>query len=48
MNRGPLVSIGSQGPDVRRLQRVLVEMKLLDFPIVSEIAQCGEDLAHFL
>jgi peptidoglycan hydrolase-like protein with peptidoglycan-binding domain len=31
MNRGPTVSIGSQGPDVRRLQRLLVEMKLLSF-----------------
>jgi peptidoglycan hydrolase-like protein with peptidoglycan-binding domain len=29
MNRGPTVSIGSQGPDVRRLQRLLVEMRLL-------------------
>jgi peptidoglycan hydrolase-like protein with peptidoglycan-binding domain len=31
MNRGPTVSIGSQGPDVRRLQRLLVEMRLLGF-----------------
>jgi peptidoglycan hydrolase-like protein with peptidoglycan-binding domain len=31
MNRGPTVSIGSQGPDVRRLQKLLVEMRLLDF-----------------
>lgn len=29
MNSGPLLSSGSTGPNVRRLQRVLVEMKLL-------------------
>jgi peptidoglycan hydrolase-like protein with peptidoglycan-binding domain len=32
MNSGPTISMGSSGADVRRLQRLLVEMKLLDFP----------------
>jgi len=32
MNSGPTLSIGSSGSDVRRAQRLLVEMKLLDFP----------------
>jgi peptidoglycan hydrolase-like protein with peptidoglycan-binding domain len=31
MNSGPTLHMGSTGPDVRRLQRVLVEIKLLDF-----------------
>ena len=31
MNSGPTISSGSSGTDVRRLQRLLVEMKLLDF-----------------
>lgn len=31
MNSGPLLSSGSTGPNVRRLQRLLVEMKLLDY-----------------
>jgi hypothetical protein len=31
MNNGPTLRMGSTGPDVRRLQRVLVEIKLLDF-----------------
>ena len=30
MNSGPTLSIGSTGPDVRRLQIILVETKLLD------------------
>jgi peptidoglycan hydrolase-like protein with peptidoglycan-binding domain len=31
MNSGPTLSIGSSGSDVSRAQRLLVEMKLLDF-----------------
>jgi peptidoglycan hydrolase-like protein with peptidoglycan-binding domain len=31
MNSGPTLRMGSTGPEVRRLQRVLVEIKLLDF-----------------
>ena len=30
MNSGPTISVGSSGNDVRRLQVLLVEMKLLD------------------
>ena len=30
MNSGPTLSVGTSGDDVRRLQRLLVEMKLLD------------------
>jgi peptidoglycan hydrolase-like protein with peptidoglycan-binding domain len=31
MNSGPVLSVGGSGSDVRRLQRLLVEMKLLDY-----------------
>lgn len=31
MNSGPTISSGSSGEDVKRLQRLLVEMKLLDY-----------------
>ena len=31
MNSGPTLSIGATGPDVRRLQRLLVEIKSLSF-----------------
>ena len=31
MNSGPTLAIGSTGPDVRRLQILLVMIKLLDF-----------------
>jgi len=31
MNSGPILSIGSTGADVRRLQRLLVEIKILGF-----------------
>ena len=31
MNSGPVLSVGASGSDVRRLQRLLVEMKLLGF-----------------
>ena len=31
MNSGPMLALGATGPDVRRLQRLFVEMKLLDF-----------------
>jgi peptidoglycan hydrolase-like protein with peptidoglycan-binding domain len=31
MNSGPVLNVGSHGGDVRRLQRLLVEMKLLGF-----------------
>ncbi len=35
MNSGPLLSSGSNGPNVRRLQRLLVEMKLLDYTKIN-------------
>ena len=35
MNQGPTLSIGSTGNDVRRLQRLLVMIKLLDFTHIS-------------
>ena len=35
MNNGPTLRLGSAGSDVRRLQRVLVEIKLLDFTRIS-------------
>ena len=31
MNSGPTLQSGSTGPDVRRLQRLLVELKILSF-----------------
>src|SRR5690242_9503926 len=31
MNNGPTLRVGSTGPDVRRLQRLLVELKLLGY-----------------
>jgi peptidoglycan hydrolase-like protein with peptidoglycan-binding domain len=31
MNSGPTIRSGSTGPDVRRLQRLLVELKILTF-----------------
>jgi peptidoglycan hydrolase-like protein with peptidoglycan-binding domain len=31
MNSGPTLAIGSTGPDVRRVQRLLVMIKLLDY-----------------
>jgi len=31
MNSGPTLALGATGPDVKRLQRLFVEMKLLDF-----------------
>jgi peptidoglycan hydrolase-like protein with peptidoglycan-binding domain len=31
MNSGPTLALGATGPDVRRLQRLFVEMKLLDY-----------------
>ena len=31
MNSGPMLLAGSTGLDVKRLQRLLVEMKILDF-----------------
>jgi peptidoglycan hydrolase-like protein with peptidoglycan-binding domain len=31
MNSGPTIALGATGDDVRRLQRLFVEMKLLDF-----------------
>jgi peptidoglycan hydrolase-like protein with peptidoglycan-binding domain len=37
MNSGPTLSVGSTGPDVRRLQRILVEMKLLDYTGIDGI-----------
>lgn len=35
MNHGPVLSSGSTGPDVRRLQRILVMIKLLDFAQIT-------------
>jgi peptidoglycan hydrolase-like protein with peptidoglycan-binding domain len=35
MNSGPTLSIGSTGKDVKRLQRLLVMMKLLDFSKIN-------------
>ena len=35
MNNGPTLSIGSTGQDVRRLQRILVMIKLLDFTHIT-------------
>ena len=37
MNSGPQISNGSSGDDVRRLQRLLVEMKFLDYTGVDGI-----------
>jgi peptidoglycan hydrolase-like protein with peptidoglycan-binding domain len=37
MNSGPVLAVGSTGMDVRRLQRLLVEMKLLDFTGIDAI-----------
>jgi peptidoglycan hydrolase-like protein with peptidoglycan-binding domain len=37
MNSGPVLAVGSTGTDVRRLQRLLVEMKLLDFTGIDAI-----------
>ena len=31
MNSGPTLALGATGPDVSRLQRLFVEMKLLDY-----------------
>ncbi len=35
MNQGPTLSIGSTGQDVRRLQRIFVMMKTLDFTHIT-------------
>src|SRR5687768_14611764 len=35
MNSGPTLSSGSSGGDVRRLQRILVMMKLLDYTKIT-------------
>ena len=35
MNNGPTLSGGSTGPDVRRLQRLLVMMKLQSFAEIT-------------
>jgi len=35
MNNGPTLSSGSQGADVKRLQRILVMMKLLDYTKIT-------------
>ncbi|WP_317995391.1 peptidoglycan-binding protein [Vulcanimicrobium alpinum] len=37
MNSGPLLSAGSTGDDVRRVQRLLVMMKLLDYTGIDGI-----------
>jgi peptidoglycan hydrolase-like protein with peptidoglycan-binding domain len=37
MNSGPTLSVGSTGPDVRRLQIILVMLKLLDFSGIDSI-----------
>jgi peptidoglycan hydrolase-like protein with peptidoglycan-binding domain len=35
MNNGPTLRLGLTGSDVRRLQRVLVQIKLLDFTRIN-------------
>jgi peptidoglycan hydrolase-like protein with peptidoglycan-binding domain len=35
MNSGPTLRSGSTGPDVRRLQRLLVELKILSFDHIN-------------
>jgi len=47
MNSGPTLALGATGPDVSRLQRLFVEMKLLDYqgidgdfgPITDQVVQ---------
>jgi peptidoglycan hydrolase-like protein with peptidoglycan-binding domain len=37
MNSGPTLTINSTGPDVRRLQIILVMIKLLDVPAIDSV-----------
>jgi peptidoglycan hydrolase-like protein with peptidoglycan-binding domain len=37
MNSGPTLTIGSTGPDVRRLQIILVMIKLLDVSAIDSV-----------
>src|SRR5258708_3309312 len=37
MNSGPTLTIGSTGPDVRRLQIILVMMKMLDVSAIDSV-----------
>jgi peptidoglycan hydrolase-like protein with peptidoglycan-binding domain len=37
MNSGPTLAIGSSGPDIRRLQRILVMIKLLNYTGIDGI-----------
>jgi peptidoglycan hydrolase-like protein with peptidoglycan-binding domain len=37
MNHGPTLRTGSSGPDVRRLQRILVMIKVLDFDEIDGV-----------
>src|SRR5438876_894253 len=53
MNSGPTLSIGATGTDVARLQRLFVEMKMLDFngidgsfgPITDQVVHDFQDSA---
>ncbi len=45
MNSGPTLAIGSTGPDVRRLQRILVMVKSLDYAGIDGVFGPQTDLA---
>jgi peptidoglycan hydrolase-like protein with peptidoglycan-binding domain len=53
MNSGPTLALGAKGPDVSRLQRLFVEMKLLDYegidgdfgPITDQVVRDFQDSA---
>ena len=53
MNSGPTLALGATGPDVSRLQRLFVEMKLLDYegidgdfgPITDQVVRDFQDSA---
>jgi peptidoglycan hydrolase-like protein with peptidoglycan-binding domain len=53
MNSGPTLSIGAIGSDVARLQRLFVEMKMLDYtgidgdfgPVTDQVARDFQDSA---
>lgn len=45
MNSGPTLAIGSTGPDVRRLQRILVMMKVLAYAGLDGVFDPQTDLA---
>ena len=53
MNSGPILSVGATGADVARLQRLFVEMKLLDYlgidgtfgPVTDQVVHDFQDSA---